>query len=122
MNNLFLVFVGGGIGSIIRYGISEFVRANFKHSFPWATLCSNLLSCLVLAITIGFFSQKLNENPSLRGFILIGICGGFSTFSTFSYETVELIKSGNFMYAVLNILISVSVCIGIIYFLTKQSV
>src|SRR6476646_12287087 len=111
MNNLFLVFLGGGLGSILRYGIAEFVKANFRSGFPVATLCSNVLSCLILAITIGYFSGKISENPSLRILILVGVCGGFSTFSTFSYETVELIRSGNLLFAILNILISVSVCI-----------
>ena len=121
MNNLLLVFLGGGIGSIVRMGMAGFVQTYFKSVFPLATLCSNILSCVVLGITVVYFNEKLIENPNLRMFILVGFCGGFSTFSTFSFETVELMRSGNMMYAVANILISVSVCIGLIYFLTKQA-
>jgi CrcB protein len=121
MNYLLLVFLGGGLGSIVRMGIAGFVQSNFKSIFPVATLCSNIISCIVLAVAVGFFSEKLIANPNLRMFILVGFCGGFSTFSTFSFETVELMRSGNMMYAIANILISVSVCIGLVYFLSKQA-
>lgn len=120
MNNLLLIFLGGGLGSISRFGIAAFVQANFKSVFPIATLSSNIISCLILAISVAMFSEKLITNPGLRMFILIGFCGGFSTFSTFSYETVELMRSGNIMIAIANILISVTVCIALIYFLAKQ--
>jgi len=120
MNNLLLVFIGGGFGSIVRYGISEIVRLNFKSVFPIATLFSNIISCIILALAIGFFAEKLIANHNLKMLIIIGFCGGFSTFSSFSYETVELIRSGNMMYAIANILISVTVCVGLIYFMTKQ--
>lgn len=120
MNNLVLVFVGGGLGSLARFGIAAIVQAYFKSIFPIATLCSNMISCLILGITVAFFSEKLITEPSLRMFILIGFCGGFSTFSTFSFETVELMRSGNLLYAVANILISLTVCVGLIYFLTKN--
>ena len=122
MNNLLFVFLGGGLGSIARYGISEVVRNNFKTVFPVATLCSNILSCIILAITVGYFSERMAINPALRILIVAGFCGGFSTFSTFSYETVELMRSGNSAIAIANILISVTVCIALIYFLSKQSI
>jgi len=121
MNNLLLIFLGGGLGSISRFGIGAFVQSNFKSVFPVATLCSNIISCLILAISVALFSEKLLANPSLRMFVLIGFCGGFSTFSTFSYETVELMRSGNFLIAIANILISVIVCTALIYFITKHT-
>jgi CrcB protein len=121
MNNILFVFIGGGLGSIARYGISEIVRVNFKSSFPVATLCSNVISCAILALTMVYLSQRAEVNTGMKAFIIIGICGGFSTFSSFSFETVELIRSGNLLFAITNILISVTVCVGLIYFLTKQA-
>jgi CrcB protein len=122
MNNILLVFLGGGLGSVTRYGISEIVRNNFRSSFPVATLFSNIISCIILALAVGVYSEKIGTTSTLRIFIVVGFCGGFSTFSSFSYETVELMRSGNIVIAVTNILISVIVCIGLIYFLTKQSI
>ena len=121
MNNLLLVFLGGGLGSIVRFGIYEFVRSNFKTVFPVATLCSNIISCIVLGLVVGIFNEKIGSNPTLRILFIAGFCGGFSTFSSFSFETVELIRSGNTMIAIANVLISVIVCISLIYFLIKQS-
>jgi CrcB protein len=120
MNNILLVFLGGGIGSLMRYGISAFVQTNFKAVFPIATLCSNIFSCIILVLAVGFFSEKLMSNPSIKMFVVIGICGGFSTFSTFSYETMELMRSGNMSIAIANILISVIICISLMFFFTKQ--
>lgn len=121
MNNILFVFLGGGLGSIARYGISEVVRSNFRSSFPIATLCSNIISCAILALTIGYFSGKVGDSPALKTLIVVGFCGGFSTFSTFSFETVELMRSGNMMVAFVNILISVTVCVALVYFLSKQA-
>ena len=121
LNNLVAVFIGGGLGSVVRFGISMLLMQYYRTVFPLATLLSNILSCIVFALAIYLPGEKLNTEMSLRLLIITGFCGGFSTFSAFSFETVELIRNGNMMYAILNILVSVSLCVGIIYFLTRSS-
>ncbi len=121
MNSILAIFIGGGIGSLLRYGVSVFVADRFKTIFPLATLASNVLSCIILAIAIIAFHNKSEMNPVWKLFIITGFCGGFSTFSTFSYETVELIKSGNSMYAFANIFVSVAVCTGLVYMIVKNN-
>lgn len=121
MNNILYVFLGGGIGSVLRYFVSLFVKNKYEGIFPIATLISNVLSCIILGLAVGLFSQKMDEAPSLKFFILVGICGGFSTFSTYSYETMELIRDGQTTYAVINVFLSSLICIGILYFLHKSN-
>lgn len=121
MYNTLIIFLGGGIGSLARFGISEFVRTNIRPSFPVSTLISNTLSCLVLALAMGVFADKVNTQPGLKALIVVGFCGGFSTFSTFSYETVELIRAGNTMIALLNVLLSIAICFSIVYFIARSN-
>ena len=121
LTNLSVVFIGGGIGSVLRFGISMLMYNYYRTVFPLATLLSNVFSCLVFGLAIYLLGEKLNTEMPLRLLIITGFCGGFSTFSAFSFETVELMKSGNITYAVLNVLVSVSACLGIIYLLTRSN-
>lgn len=116
MNALY-VFIGGGLGSLVRYAMGIFIGNFTSSTFPLATLLSNSISCAILAVVTVLFSAKMSDSSWMQPLILIGFCGGFSTFSTFSAETVGLIQSGNVFYAFLNVLISVSNGIGIIYYL-----
>ena len=121
LTNLFVVFIGGGVGSVLRFGISMAMYNYYKTVFPLATLMSNLFSCFVFGLMFYLLGEKINTEISLRLLIITCFCGGFSTFSAFSFETVELMKSGYILYAVLNILVSVSACLGIIYLLTRSN-
>ncbi|MBW6481909.1 MAG: CrcB family protein [Vicingaceae bacterium] len=115
------IFIAGGLGTLCRYGISKLTLYFISTNFPLGTLISNLLSCLILALTVLYFNEKIGENTLVKLVILVGFCGGFSTFSTFSFETVELIKQGNFMIAITNVVLSLSIGVSIIYFMLSQN-
>ncbi len=95
MTNYLAVFIGGGIGSLLRYLISLYFMKHISHSFPYATFTVNILGCLF----IGFIISLSMNKPGLCGtslllFLTVGIAGGFTTFSTFGYETFALLKNG----------------------------
>lgn len=114
------VFIGGGLGSVLRYGIASLVSTKIKTEFPFATLISNFSSCLLLALLVIYFNQKSMEQTEMKLFLLVGLCGGFSTFSTFSFETLTLVKNGNYFYAIANVLISLVACIGTMSILFRK--
>lgn len=119
MNTALAIFIGGGAGSLARYGISVLAKTHLKSAFPWGTLIANILACLVLGVMVYFLSEKLDSQPFLKPLLVIGFCGGFSTFSTFSYETLELFRSEHFGIAIANILISVAVCVALLWVVAK---
>jgi CrcB protein len=119
LQTILLIFLGGGLGSLARFGISMGVKQFPATTFPIATLLTNVLSCLVIGIALFFFASKL-QDKNLYLFIVIGFCGGFSTFSTFSLETLELFRRGHVMIGAANVVVSVTLCILILAFLTKR--
>ena len=121
LSNFAAVFIGGGLGSVLRFGVSLLLLQAGKTILPLATLLSNMLSCLVFGLVLVIVGEKTSTDVAVRMLLLTGFCGGFSTFSAFSYETVELIRSGNILYALINILVSMAVCMGIIYFFTRSN-
>jgi len=108
-----LVFAGGGLGSLLRYGIARGM-ASYDFTFPYATLLANILSSIILGFFVAW-SLKGGVNDGTKLFFMVGLCGGFSTFSTFSNETFSLFETGNYSYAFLNILGSIVVCLVAIY-------
>jgi fluoride exporter len=101
---LFSVMFGGFIGAITRYSIGE--RINIENEFPLGTLLINLLGCFLLGWFLTFITIRKNISPQLTLFIGTGFIGSFTTFSTFSVETILLFQNGLMVYGALYVLIS----------------
>ena len=117
----FFVFLGGGLGSLARFLVSKFSGQIFTTNFPMGTFISNMMACALLAVFVVLFTSKSAEYPWIQPLLIVGFCGGFSTFSTFGNETFQLMDSGNHLLAILNVVISVFVGIGLIYLIRLKS-
>lgn len=105
-----LIFIGGGLGSLCRYIVSACWLKGTGASFPWATLAVNLSGCLLIGLFIGLLSRRQSEGP--YWLLVTGFCGGFTTFSTFSNETFQLLRQGMWLTALSYALLSVIGGIG----------
>ncbi|MCX6133436.1 MAG: fluoride efflux transporter CrcB [Ignavibacteriales bacterium] len=112
MQNYLLVFAGGGIGAVTRYWLSGLIHQRFGTEFPSGTLMVNIIGCFLIGVLMSMLEDRFVVYPSLRIFLTIGILGGFTTFSSFSFETVALLRDGEVFYASANVLLSVGTCLG----------
>ncbi len=105
-----LAGLGGFIGSILRYLTGMMVYRLFDYpTFPYGTLIVNLVGCFVIGTLSGLAETRDAFTPELRIFVFIGILGGFTTFSSFGYDTIGLLRAGSYLYAFLNVFIQVVV-------------
>ncbi len=95
MKQVLLVFIGGGIGSVLRYLVGTFLKTPAS-GFPWGTFSVNVLGSLIIGILMGITlkNSSLSENQTLL--LITGLCGGFTTFSAFAYENQVFLKEGDF--------------------------
>jgi len=103
MHNLVLIVIGGAIGTIARYGLSGMVYRFVDSSFPYGTLAVNLGGSFLIGFIWGIFESEIIP-PPIRNFIFIGLLGGFTTFSSYSLETINLLREGETKLALLNVL------------------
>lgn len=112
MDNL-LIFLGAGLGGVLRYWISRATYMLLGHAFPYGTLIVNVSGCFLMGLLFVLILERFNGiGTQLRAFCLIGMLGGYTTFSSFSIETMNLFESGHGVSALLNIFLNVGMCIG----------
>lgn len=115
--NWVYVFIGGGLGSLLRYSLSLYFT-RYTIQFPISTFISNFCATILVAIFTFILVKKLDADW-VQPMLIIGFCGGFSTFSTFSLETAYLFQSGNLLLAISNVLLSLIICVGLVLILNK---
>lgn len=108
MRLILIVGAGGFIGSVCRYLLSIFVQQKAASEFPFGTLSVNIIGCLLIGIMFGV-AQRMQMSGEWRLLLITGVLGGFTTFSAFSIETINLFKGGNLSYVFIYILSSVIV-------------
>lgn len=114
-----LVGIGGGMGSVLRYMTSSFMTKYFPSSFPWGTLSVNVLGCLLMGVLLSLGERQSWMNNDLRLLWLTGFCGGYTTFSTFASENIQLWQSGQILtviaYTIASVLLGlVAVRLGLV--------
>ncbi len=110
------VFIGGGIGSVLRYLMSGWVYSIWGSNFPYGTLSVNIVGSFVIGFFLTLAEDKFLVTPDIRVFVAIGIVGGFTTFSTFTFETFKLLKNGSLLIGGLNIVVSMTLALIAVWF------
>jgi CrcB protein len=110
MTQMMAIAAGGAIGALLRYWTSLAVHSRLGSGFPYGTLIVNVLGSLLMGFLYIWLIERIAAGATLRAFLLIGVLGAFTTFSTFSMETLNLVEGGQLGKALLNVVISVTVC------------
>jgi fluoride exporter len=113
--NILLVGLGGSIGSILRYLTQRWVNESYQHNFPLATFLVNVFGCLLIGILYAIGEKGNILSPQTRLLLVTGFCGGFTTFSTFAFENMNLLRVGDNFYFSLYAVGSVVLGIAAVY-------
>ena len=106
MQKTILVGLAGLAGTLLRYWLSGVVARRFGETFPWGTMAVNVIGCFLAGAAFYLTEERFLVNPTMRAVILIGLLGGFTTFSSYGLQTFTLIREGEFGWATLNVAVS----------------
>lgn len=111
MSDILAVFLGGGLGSVLRFALSAVITRNTETLFPLGTLAVNIGGSFLLGVLTGFFARGV-LSPEWRFFLAVGFCGGFTTFSTFSLEFATLLRNAHYGTACAYVSASLALCMA----------
>ncbi|MCW9012406.1 MAG: fluoride efflux transporter CrcB [Gammaproteobacteria bacterium] len=111
MKNLLFVAMGGAVGAVLRYGISSGIYSWFGRSFPYGTLVVNVVGSFAIGLLSILLVEKFDLPHEVRLGLVVGVLGALTTFSTFSWDTLDLMEQGLMQRAFLNVMLNVVVCI-----------
>lgn len=107
MKTIFYIALGGGLGSVLRYLTTVVMNKYIQATFPYATFVTNIIGCLLIGLFFGYLEKQNAVSQDLKFFLITGLCGGYTTFSTFSNENVQLLQNNQILAAFLYISLSV---------------
>ncbi len=107
--NYLIIGAGGFVGAIARYVLALWIGQRWGRSFPLGTFVINISGSFLIGLLMTLMAERFTENPQWRLLLVVGFLGAYTTFSTFEYETGALLKDGEWLYAGLNVILSVSV-------------
>ncbi len=107
MVNVLIVGIGGFLGAAARYGLSLWIGGRWGRSFPLGTFVINITGSFLIGLLMTLMTERFTENPQWRLMLVVGFLGAYTTFSTFEYETGALLKDGEWLYAGMNVILSV---------------
>lgn len=115
MKALIFIAVGGAVGAVLRYGASVSIYSLLGRGFPYGTLFVNVSGSLLMGLLSVIMLERFDLGPEWRAAVLVGVLGSFTTFSTFSIETLNLLEQGELWRAMANIVLSVLVCLTAVW-------
>ena len=110
-----LVALGGAVGAVLRYWVSIAVQRSLGPEFPWGTLAVNVSGCFLMGLVAAVADRQGYLNPGARLFLVVGVLGGFTTFSAFAHETVSATRAGATAVGLLNVAANVVLCLAAVW-------
>ena len=108
MARYFVIIAGGGIGAAARFALGTWIGQRWGRSFPLGTFVINVSGSFLIGLRMTLMIERFTENPVWRLFLVVGVLGGYTTFSSFEYETGRLVSDGEYLYAASNAVLSVA--------------
>lgn len=111
MHHYLAIALGGALGSVLRFALNEAISNRFGRAFPWGTLSINVVGSFLIGVLVVLLLERWEVSPAVRLGLMVGVLGGFTTFSSFSLEVVNLMQNGAFLRAMTYVAASVTSCI-----------